>query len=399
MDSNTSAVVEMSWSPPIHQLSASNYMIPVYGTTRFGTSEPMKYGLYFTYYDKSSCKFQTQDYILSFDSTNISDFHKGEFIKYANVKNIISVDDFSNSLILFSPFASSYSIGDISYFNDDRIIYNLSIQSEGYGLKWYKRNKDFNNNFNNRNVPAFIEAIAKNSVFASEENPNILVATRFQKVDKKQDFFAGLYLLDAKSGNIINYTKFSTQTNININHIRVLQDSTILLLGSRYDITTNEDDERTTQKKLYFAKFNSKLEFLSEYVYDPQDSSDNCAFSDCIELGEGKIFIMGHNKGNLLGVLFKNSTSFIESSFSNNSQFKISAKLNHLSLLATLSGEENSETEIEVYNVAGNCIHSGKYNINAGVPLDIYNDALINGVYLIKITNHNFSMTHKIVIE
>lgn len=398
-DSNNTAVVDMSFAPPICDINNSLYMLPVYGNTVFGVGNKGTFGLYFTYYTKDSCKFLDQIYILAFNDSLIKDFEKGEFIKYADIYDCYKLNPYGNSFLFSSAFESRINV-DSTHFksNIDNIIYKVAMEDNpNFKLKWYLRNKDFT-------INGLTQQIQTTKLFdvnpGSKKVNNFLVSTAFNgkeaSVNKNN---ACISLVDADSGKILKHTEYGSFPKIYINNLEILKDSSIIALGFHHSLDSNGI---YTIRKPYIAKLNKNLEFQWDIGYSSKDSNDNSSFSRCIELNNNRLFVYGNFGTDFLGVLLKDKTNSVSLITAENQNLTVTAELSTIKI--ALKGEDNtgntiSNSTISIFDIHGKELLSRNIDLIPNQEITINDNRLINGVYILRLSNQSYTINKKFIIE
>lgn len=137
---------------------------------------------------------------------------------------------------------------------------------------------------------------------------------------------------------------------------------------------------------------------LNEFNPRYADSTMNISPMNFIEISDSTYYIYGTNNFQFYGLLYTIKKSSVEISASDNTTLKVQGEINHLKIVSESKDNIPAETNIEIYDISGRRIHSGKYDLISGQPLDIFTPALINGAYIIKLSNQYFTLSQKIVI-
>lgn len=373
IDTNNFQVVANNAYPPIVETNDEKICVPVYGPNRFGDSV----GLYFTYYTKE-CKVAGYKYIQKIDSTT-----------FKGIDSLLIVNSFIPKDMRFTPDGGAWIFSNNRY-SIGTWATGASMVSGSSLIKFDSENKI---QWRVLDTDIFTsEKVWLNSAY-SHGDSIIVVGSSNTKYNEPGN--AKIVILDSKTGEILKVSSFGSFKNIIINGVTVLSDGSYMIVGS---FNRTFEDNSEAQRKYYVAKLSKNLEFEWEIACTNSDPT-TILFGNTIELENNDLIIYGHNDYNFMAATLKSTAGAFDMKMNNNTILSVSAERGRLTISADLSEAIIGEAEIKVFDINGNTILSQTVNTQLRDKVTIENLNLVSGAYIVQISNSEFNLNKKFVIE
>lgn len=352
------------------------------------------------YNDDSSVSIYTHDANKAWDSVGIyklnynSDFTFRNF-EFIPMPSIVEVK--AKSGIDFTDTVLFYEIEAINKTNDGTLFkfkfpYNYIKPNgkKGFDMaNWYMF-IDNNNKLQYIIRPeTLVEGEQHNLSNTIIEYKDYFVFTTNMPASESKIFSNALFFIDKKTGKVIKRQNFGLDRYFLTGTIAI--NNGYLYLVGYYGANENY----SAGLSIYDLKYDM---FISNSNIGTCFNKKTTLFN-MIQLNENTMYLYGTlNYSNFFGVKYKFVGSGVDISTSDNTNLKINGELNRISL--TVSSEETTlgETNIEVYNITGKLLYSGKHKLSNSIPLEIYDPAFVNGVYFVRVSNAAIDISGKINI-
>lgn len=200
-------------------------------------------------------------------------------------------------------------------------------------------------------------------------------------------FSNNLFFIDKITGKVVKNSKFGLKKNLYAFSLKLVNDH-LWIIG-------HHDLNEKYSAGLYVYDIKHNVFRLSSHLgvhYDKVTSIFNG-----IQLNDNTVYLYGTMEtNNFFGVKYKFGESGVDIEASDNTSLKMHGELNRINLMVNSEETALGETTVEVYDITGKLLYSGKHELSSGTPLEIHNPAFVNGVYFVRVRNNAIDLSGKI---
>lgn len=207
-------------------------------------------------------------------------------------------------------------------------------------------------------------------------------------VKAQTEFFSNsLFFIDKKTGKGVRKCDFGLERNFALHNI--INDDQYLYLIGYHKIGTKR------LSALYIYDIANNTVVLQSYL--GRDYEKESILNNMIRINDNTVYLYGTMEtNNFFGVKYKFGESGVDIAASDNTSLKMHGELNRINLMVNSEETALGETTVEVYDITGKLLYSGKHELSNGTPLEIHNPAFVNGVYFVRVRNNAIDLSGKI---